>query len=134
MIQRLKEKEPQQVNNFKKDVEIIDLPVEKDSIDLAEEQFNISKETNEQNFDLSYTEEKLQQAIDNLVKNFEGEVIDSEQFFNNKTTKAEELKSEPNEISSSETKLNKIEHKPKRYISNNRPNLSDFEDEEDVPF
>ncbi|MGK7948235.1 MAG: DNA polymerase III subunit gamma/tau [Xenococcaceae cyanobacterium] len=132
--QNLQEKEPQQVNNFKKDVEIIDRPVEKDSIDSAEAQVNISKETNEQNFDLSYPEEKLQLAIDNLVKNFEGELIDSERFFNNKTTEAEELKSEHNEIYSSETKLNKSEHKPKRYISNNRPNLSDFEDEEDVPF
>ena len=132
--QNLQEKESQKVNDFKKDVEVIELPVEKESIDIAEARVNISKETNEQNFNFSYPEEKLQLAIDNLVKNFEGEVIDSERFFNNKTTETEELKLEHNEIYSSETKLIKNEHKPKKYISSNRPNLSDYEDEEDVPF
>ncbi|MDJ0689819.1 MAG: DNA polymerase III subunit gamma/tau [Xenococcaceae cyanobacterium MO_188.B32] len=153
----LKEEKPKRVIPLKENSDEISKPTELLPVKSNLEINNVSAENITQNYNSSTSDEKLQQAIETLAKNFEGEIVTLAGAIDDETEKTdleesesdrllapkdnnsalehqlEDLSTQELEINHKSSSTNQSTPKPP-LILHNRPDLSKYDNEDDVPF
>ena len=159
----IKEKKPEKVISLTESCDEISKPTELSSLEPNLEVISVSAENIPENsnssdlLEVSDINEKLQQAVEALAKNFEGDVVTLAGAIDNEAEEIDLNESEFHQLiqpnnndSAAEEKLEhlsapELEIKHKSFhidrsslqptpIVHNRPDLSKYDDEEDVPF
>ena len=153
----IKEEKPKRVIPSKENSDEISKPTELPSVKSNLEINNVSAENITQNYNSSTFDEKLQQAIETLAKNFEGEIVTLAGAIDDETEKTDLEESESDRLLAPKDNNSALEHQledlftqeleinhkssstnqstPKPpLILHNRPDLTKYENEEDVPF